>query len=482
MAEETAPVRPSLRRRLLLHLTVPLLLVLALGAAGGMAIARHIGDMVHDRWLLDSAMTLAAQARVADGRVQLSLPPVAIEMFAWDRMDRIYWQATTTGGTRLLGNAMLPPAPRPLSADEPQYYDGTYGGKPVRVVALLQVLPGSRDGLLRIEVAETLHKRDRMTAKLLVQWAPLQIAVLLLAGAFIWIAVTRNLRKVDAVAEQLRDYDVERLAPVAGTERVPVEIAPLIGAMNRLILKLRAQQASQKRFISNAAHQLRTPLATLQVQTQRLMRERDPMRHDEALGDVHQAVGRLHHVTEQLLVLMRSEQDTGQPLTLAPVDLAALARAEVERWTDRALGKDIDLGYEGPACPDGGDGDAGAVMVAGEAHLLRELLANLIDNAIRYNRRGGVVTLSLSTTAAQSVTLVVDDDGPGIPAAERSLVLERFYRGSTGAGSEGAAGGCGLGLPIAREIAARHGATLTIEGREGAPGTRVRVVFAGAAA
>lgn len=346
------------------------------------------------------------------------------------------------------------------------------------------MLPGSRDGLLRIEVAETLHKRDRMTAKLLVQWAPLQIAVLLLAGAFVWMAVTRNLRKVDAVAEQLRDYDVERLAPVAGTERVPVEIAPLIGAMNRLILKLRAQQASQKRFISNAAHQLRTPLATLQVQTQRLMRERDPVRHDEALGDVHQAVGRLHHVTEQLLVLMRSEQDTGQPLTLAPVDLAALARAEVERWTDRALGKDIDLGYEGPACPDGGggDGDAGAVMVAGEAHLLRELLANLIDNAIRYNRRGGVVTLSLSTTAAQSVTLVVDDDGPGIPAAERSLVLERFYRGSTGAGSEGAAGGCGLGLPIAREIAARHGATLTIEGREGAPGTRVRVVFAGAAA
>lgn len=473
MADMKAPARPSLRRRLLLHLSVPLLLVLGLGAAGGMAIARHIGDMVHDRWLLDSAMTLAAQAHVKDGRVQLSLPPVAIEMFEWDRMDGIYWQAATARGGRLLGNAVLPPAPRPLQADQPQYYDGLYQGRPVRIVALEQALPGSADGMLRIEVAETLHKREHMTAKLLVQWAPLQLAVLLLAGAFIWIAVTRNLRKVDAIAGRLGDYDAERLAPVAETERLPVEIEPLIGAMNRLILKLRAQQASQKRFISNAAHQLRTPLATLQVQTQRLMRERDPVRHDEALGDVHQAVGRLHHVTEQLLILMRSEQDTGQPLTLAPVDLAALARTEVERWADNALDKDIDLGYDGPD---------GTVTVAGEAHLLRELLANLIDNAIRYNRRGGVVTLVLCTLAppasgTPAVMLAVEDDGPGIPAAERSLVLERFYRGSSGAVSEGNAGGCGLGLPIAQEIAVRHGATLRIEARTDGPGTRVLVVF-----
>ncbi|MET0264733.1 MAG: HAMP domain-containing sensor histidine kinase, partial [Duganella sp.] len=155
------------------------------------------------------------------------------------------------------------------------------------------------------------------------------------------------------------------------------------------------------------------------------------------------------------------------------VDLAALARMEVERWADNALDKDIDLGYDGPD---------GTVTVAGEAHLLRELLANLIDNAIRYNRRGGVVTLVLWTpvppaSGTPAVMLAVEDDGPGIPAAERSLVLERFYRGGSGAASEGNAGGCGLGLPIAHEIAVRHGATLRIEARTDGPGTRVLVVF-----
>lgn len=455
----TAP-RPSLRRQLLVHLSLPLLVVLALGAGGGMTIARQVGDLVHDRWLLDSAMTLAAQARVDDGRLALALPPAAVEMFQWDRLDRIYWQASSARQGRLLGNAALPPPPRAMAPDEPQYYDATFDGRPVRVVALEQAVPQGGD-TLRVLVAETMHKREAMAEKILVQWAPLQAAVLVLAGAFIWLAVARNLRKVDAIAASLGDYDGAHLLPVAGTERMPAEIEPLIGAINRLIGKLSDEQSTQKRFISNAAHQLRTPLATLQVQTQRLVRERDPVRHEEALGDVHRAVGRLHHVTHQLLTLMRSERETGRHLKLVRLDLAALAREEVERWADSALEKGIDLGYDGPE---------GESWIDGEPYLLRELLGNLVDNAIRYGRPGGMVTLALRD---DPVRLMVDDDGPGIPEHERGLVVERFYRGS----ASDSAGGCGLGLPIACEIAARHGAQLSIGAGPEGKGIRVLVTF-----
>lgn len=455
------PAQLSLRRQLLVHLAVPLLAVLGVGGAGGVLIARHIGYQVHDQWLLDSAMTLASQLKDDGAKVRLVVPPTALQMFGWDRVDHIFWQASSQQQGLLLGNAELPPPPHPMNGAKPQFYDAQADGQPVRVVAIDCAAPGGLHDTVRILVAETMHKRDDVARKIFSQWAPLQIAVLALAAAFIWLAVTRNLRKVDSVAAHLGAYETGSLTPIADAERMPAEIAPLISAINGLLAKLGAEQASQKRFISNAAHQLRTPLATLQVQTQRVLRERDPHKHNQALDDVHRAVTRLHHVTQQLLTLMRSEQQAEQHLKLAPVDLAGLAREEVERWADSALEKEIDLGYEGPEH---------GVMITGEGNLLRELIGNLIDNAIRYQSAGGTVTLILQD---HPVTLAVEDDGPGIPEAERDLVLERFYRGS----SSEMAGGCGLGLPIAYEIAARHGAQLSISSGPGQRGTRVQIRF-----
>lgn len=455
------PARPSLRRRLLLHLWGPLLGVLALGAFGGMVIARQVGYQVHDQWLLDSAMTLAAQVKPQGEQVVLALPPAAIQMFEWDRVDHIYWQAESVRQGRLLGNATLPPPPAPARPDTPQFYDAAVEGQPVRIVALEQRVPGGGHDTVRVLVGETMHKRESVAEKIFTQWAPLQLAVLLLAGTFIWLAVTRNLRKVDGIAARLGSYEADSLLPLADTEATPTEIVPLVHAMNRLIVKLRAEQASQKRFISNAAHQLRTPLATLRVQTQRVLRERDPIKHDQALDDVHRAVTRLHHVTHQLLILMRSEQQVEQHLSLAPVDLAALAREEVERWADSALANGSDLGYDGPES---------AIMVNGDAHLLHELIGNLIDNAIRYSGRSATVTLTLDI---DPVRIAIDDDGPGILEDERALVMERFYRGA----ASDTAGGCGLGLPIAREIAARHGAKLAIASGSSGRGTRLVVTF-----
>lgn len=455
------PRQSSLRRQLLLHLTGPLLVVLALGAAGGMFIARQVGSQVHDQWLLDSALTLAAQVKANGDHTTLTLQPDAIQMFEWDRYDRIYWQASSMRQGSLLANAALPPPPVAPQPDQPRFYDAELNGQTLRVVAIEMRAPAAIDDTVRILVAETMHKRELVAATIFSKWAPLHIVILLLAGAFIWLAVTRNLRKVDAVAARIGAYETDKLEPLPDSERAPAEIAPLINAINRLLAKLSDEQDTQKRFISNAAHQLRTPLATLQVQTQRVLRERDPVKHDQALEDVHRAVTRLHHVTHQLLTLMRSEQQTEKHLKRAQIDLAALAREEVERWTDSALRKEIDLGYEGPES---------GVMMTGEAHLLRELMANLLDNAIRYNNAGGAVTLILDRAPLR---LTVEDDGPGIPEQERGLVLERFYRGS----SSELAGGCGLGLPIASEIAARHSAQLSIAAGGVQRGTRVIVTF-----
>ncbi|MEI7429394.1 MAG: ATP-binding protein, partial [Betaproteobacteria bacterium] len=235
----------------------------------------------------------------------------------------------------------------------------------------------------------------------------------------------------------------------------------LLDSINRLIAKLADAQSTQRRFIANAAHQLRTPLATLQVQTERALREPDRDRLGVALSHVLKAITRSRHLVHQLLTLARSDPTGEQLLEMVSIDLAELARDELEQWADAAIERGIDLGYEGPERD---------VLISAEPHLLREMIGNLVDNAIRYGHSGGVVTLGLSTSP---VRLTICDDGPGIPEEERSLVMERFYRRSGAPGD-----GCGLGLAIAREIAIRHRAALIISDNPRGNGTQVEVLFA----
>ncbi len=450
----------SLRERLVLHLWGPLLAVVAAGAVGGYVVARHIGNSVHDQWLLDSALTLGSQVKGRDGLAVLELPAPALEMFEWDRVDRIFEEVTTAGDRVLLRTAPFSPPPDDLVPGRPRFRDDTIQGSPVRVVSVLLERPAGTADPVRVQVAETLRKRNQVAESVIGQLVPLQAIILLLVGAIVWIVVTRNVRRVADIAKQLEGYRADDLAPVATTESTPSEIRPLTDAINSLIGRLQENRDAQRRFVANAAHQLRTPLAALQVQAQRALREAHPDDQRDALEDLHRAVSRLHHIAHQLLTLMRSEGLGDGALALGDVDLAAVARDAVEAWTDAALERDIDLGYNGPEH---------AVMVKGEAHLLRELIGNLLDNAIRYGRAGGTVTLSVLDSPLR---LYVDDDGAGIPLEERELVLERFYRGRS-ADTQG----CGLGLPIAREIARRHSAKLVIESAPGPTGLRVGVIF-----
>ena len=454
-------MRPSLRRRLLARLWIPLAGVFLVGALLSFVVALHFGDRVHDRWLLDSAMTLSTQLRATPGGVMLDIPRTAVDMFEWDSVDRIYEEVTAADGARLFGNAQIPgPDARP-AIGRPRYYDATIQDIGVRAVEVVVPGPGGNAAApVTIRVAETRRKRHALIGDITSLLVPLQAAILCAAGAIIWFAVRSGLASVDDVASRISAYDPGRLAPLSDVDAAPLEIRPLVVAINALIQRLADARGAQQRFVANAAHQLRTPLAALQVQTERALRETDPEHHAEALAHVLKAVTRMRRVTQQMLLLTRSDAAAAHTLSMQDVDLGEVVREELQCWADAAIARDVDLGYEGA--------DSGPIA-RGDPRLLRELVGNLVDNAIRYGERGGEVTVSVHANPAR---IAVHDNGPGIDPAERARVLDPFYRSPASGGD-----GCGLGLTIAHEIAARHGACLTIRGR--APrGTCIDVVFA----
>ncbi len=442
----------SLRALLLRRLWLPLLLVMALGAIGAFALARHYAEEVHDRWLWDSAMSLL-QAMPADGALRGWSPePALLRMLEWDSVDRIHVEVLDGAGTRVFGTAAIP-APAPAGPTQRRYYDTAIEGRSVRVV---QVQADPAGPIIR--VAETRKKRQRLERRLLLSSIPLQAALFLLAGLLVRFGIGAAVRAANQAAHRLSEQDTSGLHRRLDPGDTPRELHPAVDAFNVLIEHLSQAQQAQQRFVANAAHQLRTPLAALQVQLESALREAEGPARQEALQGVGQGLARLGHVTHQILMLNRSESSPDDALPMLPLDLAALCREALERHADAAIARGVDLGYDGP--------DAG-VRVRGDPQLLRELVANLVDNALRYGRPQGMVTVSLDTAP---VVLRVDDDGPGIPEDERARVVERFYRRV----HDGE--GCGLGLPIVREIAARHGARFVLEASP-AGGVRATVRF-----
>nr|WP_258014458.1 sensor histidine kinase [Stenotrophomonas maltophilia] len=437
-----------MRGLLLRRLWLPLLVLLLCSAVGSFALARFYAGQVYDRWLLDSAMSLSELVTVQDGRASIEITPAVSRMFSWDTADEVHGEVVDSAGARLYGD--LPEAlPRPAIAsgndDEAVYYDARVRGQPVRMVEVVVSAGPGHD--IRLRVAETLRKRHRLERKLLLTSVPFQAAILTLAAWLAWSGTGAAARHANLVARKLASPRPDPLAPLDPAQEAPRELWPAVEAYNALLQRLDAMQDAQRRFVSNAAHQLRTPLAAMQVELESSLRQHDPQAQQLALSGTLAGLARLQHLVNQLLMLSRSEDPHGSALPLQPVDLAALARGVVERYADRALAAGVDLGYEGP--------DDG-VQVQGDPQLLREALGNLLDNALRYGAVPGVITLGVRQET-EGVQAWVDDDGAGIAEAERTRVTERFYRAS----SEG--DGCGLGLAIVAEIAQRHGAMLKIE-------------------
>ncbi len=442
MAEPTYSLRGLLLRRLWL----PLLALLLCSAVGSYALARHYAGQVYDRWLFDSAMSLSVLVHHVDGHARMDITPAVSRMFTWDTADAVHGEVVDAQGKRLYGDlAQALPAPaRRAAPGEAIYYDSVLEGLPVRMVEV--TLDAAEGPAVHLRVAETLRKRQHLERRLLLASIPLQAAIFTLAAWLAWSGTGTAARQANAVAKRLASPRPDLLAPLDPRREAPRELWPAVQAFNDLLHRLDAMQDAQRRFVSNAAHQLRTPLATMQVELENALRQHDPHAQQLALSGTLRGLTRLRHLVHQLLMLSRSEEGNGAVLPTTTVDLAELARDTLERFADRALGLRVDLGYEGP--------DTG-VHVQGDPQLLREALGNLLDNALRYGGADGIVTLSLQQ-AADEVILQVEDAGPGIPAGERARVVERFYRSASGGD------GCGLGLAIVAEIAQRQGAHLEI--------------------
>lgn len=454
----------SLRGALLRWLLLPTLVLLPLDAwwiyREGVAVA----DAAYDRSLLLSARTLAERLRVDGGRLVLDLPYAALDMTENDLGGELYYRVSGTRGELVAGFDDFPPLPAglPLSTAYPtlvRFYEARYHDRPVRVAALHQPISEERlTGVALVQVAETLESRAALSQRILVATLLRQALLLGAAVLLILAAVRRGLKPLERMRADLERRDGHDLTPL-DERNAPAETRAFVAALNRYIGRLVELIELRKRFIANAAHQLRTPIAVLKTQIG--VARREPDDHAlrgivEAMDGTAQNAARLAH---QLLSLTRAEH--GMAARAEHVAMVPLARQVCLDLAPRATEAGIDLGLEAA--------DSDVLAVGGDPVLLQEMLANLIDNATRYAGRGARVTVRLGPAPGGACAVEVEDDGPGIPAGEHAHVLKRFYRvpGQTQPGS-------GLGLAIVGEIVARHGGRLSLHDMR-PHGLRVRI-------
>jgi two-component system sensor histidine kinase TctE len=346
--------------------------------------------------------------------------------------------------------------------DRIHYYDEVYQGRTIRAVALrVPVLPGSGRGAALIHVAERVTARDESARQIILRMVLPQGLLILFAGMAVWYGVGRGLAPLSSLRREIQSRSHRDLSALS-EEKAPQEVQPLIHSMNELLQRLSTTLQAQQRFIADAAHQLRTPLAGIKTQTELALRQLPSGDAQATLQQLHSATVKTTRLVNQLLSLARAEPGSSRVRVTEPVDLVALARNATTEWVPRALERRIDLGFES---------QLDSARIGGDLFLLGEMLNNLLDNAVRYTQPGGQVTVRVAAEA-DGYTLSVEDNGPGVPAAERERVFERFHR-ILGTGADG----CGLGLAIVREIALAHGATSILSGGHNDSGTVVRIFF-----
>ena len=482
VTREREKSRLTLFGEILDWLLVPLMLLWPVSVVMTYVSAKALTNPPYDRALAESAQVLAEQLKFRDGRITVDLPSPAREILRADEIDTVYFQVLGRRGEFLAGDKELPlpDDDEPAVPGQVQYRDGVVHGFEVRIAYIYARPEGmpaggkpddktGRAALPLVQVAETLNKRAQLANDIVKGVILPQFIILPLAVTLVWFGLVRGLAPLGHLSERIRRRKPGDLSAI-DHGAVPEEVAPLIRAINELMRELDSSLKGQQRFIANAAHQLRTPLAGLKTQTELALRQTgsdgDPRELRASLAQMALSTERAARMVNQLLVLTRAER--GAPgdaeihvrPTFCAVQLDRLVRDRVRDWVPAALVKHIDLGFD--------DEPDDAPVVKGDALLLAELVGNLIDNAIRYTPEGGVINVRVRAgTAGAGAMLEIEDSGAGIPEHERELVFERFYR-VLGSDPEGRnLDGSGLGLAIVREIALRHKARVAISERAG---------------
>ncbi len=472
----------SLFSEILDWLWVPVMLLMPISLMLTFGAAKSLSNPPYDRALADNLEVLAAQVKVRGGRAVADMPLAARDLLRADEIDTVYFQVVGLRGEYVAGDRDLPQPPddETPNTEGVQYRNDELNGVEIRIAYRWVEIPagaapargnGAQVRPALVQVAETLEKRAQLADEIIKGVILPQFIVLPLGVVLIWLGLARGLKPMTRIIDRIQHRKPGDLSPIDASA-APTEMRPLIASVNALMQQLDASLKGQQRFIANAAHQLRTPLAGIKMQAELALRQahatHDPEELKRSLEQMRLATSRAARMVNQLLALTRAEHgggragDTGggrgQP-AMSNVDLAALARERLAEWVTAAHEKGIDIGYESAA---------GQVPIAGNASLLAELINNLIDNAIRYTPEGGRVTVKLRS--APHPVLEVEDTGVGIAPDERALVFERFYRVLGGAPGGENIDGSGLGLAIVREIAQQHGAMVRIADRPAPPG------------
>jgi two-component system, OmpR family, sensor histidine kinase TctE len=489
------PARPpSIRGRLLGFLLLPLVLLLILSVwADHRTYVSPMYDMF-DRALSHAAVSIASHVQKApDGHLyverqdpgpplvqppgsQALPPPPGDEPFeaerppehfdpeyrpmSWMRLysgarENFVYRVSQADGTTLAGDANLPNATGEI-IDNLTYGEARRNRQTLRLASYHTEVGGEP---IIVTVGETVHRRDAVVRRLdTVVGLSDGIQLLLVLGLCLF-GITVALRPINRLRDQIMRREPQSLQPLP-LEPVPGEVRPVVESLNTLLMTVRDSTLAQQHFLTNAAHQLRTPLTGLKAQLEVLANETQDNAQQERIGRLQGSVDRLAHTANQLLALARAEPSAHGPGDFVVVQLDALIGTVVDAMLDRALVHDIDLGAE---CE--------PAQVHGVYWLLHELLINLVDNAIRHTPKGGNITLRCGLHA-DAPYLEVEDSGPGIAPAERERVRQRFYRA---AGSDGQSSG--LGLAIVEEIARSHRARFEILDAHEGTGARMRIGF-----
>lgn len=455
----------SLRKKLLLLLVPPLLILILIASSILFRFAIVEQRDAFDNALYDSAYSIYQLIEKSeDGVEKLSLPKNEKQFILNDQSDLVFYNVVDTNGNVLNGETDpgLMPALKGKEIN-PNFSDGSVHNLPVRIVStLVTIQKNGRDTPVYIQVAETLNKRKSLASHVLIDIIVPQLLLVLFTIIIIWFGVERGLQPLFDLQAAVSKRSYLDLSEI-DLPNVPTEVMILVNSVNNLMKQLESVLSAQNRFIADAAHQLRTPIAGAQAQLELALLEDDPVQHKQLLDRVNDSMERLSHTISQLLSLARNQQDAIHNTQRSVVNLNQIAQEVTTDMVPAAIKKEIDLGFEAAEQ---------SAMILGDSKRIKEMLYNLIDNALLYTQAHGKVTVNVRREAGE-ILLSVEDNGPGIPKDEREKVFERFHR-VIGTGQEGS----GLGLAIVMEIAQLHQATVEIVDEPKKKGLNIQVSFA----
>jgi two-component system sensor histidine kinase TctE len=448
--------QPSLFGEILDWMLAPLMILWPLSMALEYSLAYTVANTAYDRELRNELVVISRQLNYGDGRVTLPIPSAARNILVSDELAETVFQVRgldneIVDGDRELAGIEFQPDMEPGRA---YFRNETLRQRDMRVAYMFAQVRGMTGAVL-VQVAETEEKRSLLASNIIGGVLAAQFVLLPVALVLVWLGLSKGIAPLEEIRSTIRNRKPQDLSPIDPTD-APEEIRPFIDSINDLMRRLDMSLQSQQRFVADAAHQMRTPLAGLKTQAELALRQHDLAGIEQTMRQIAVGADRASRLINQLLALAHAESHAQTPMQR--LDLQALVKDVARDWVAQAQNKGIDLGFEPKAH---------SALVDGNALLLRELLGNLLDNAIRYTPSGGTVTARVAADDAL-VTVDIEDNGMGIPDRERELVFERFYR-VLGTGSEGS----GLGLAIVREIAEVHHGR--VELLSAARGTLLRV-------